>query len=166
MLWSRLFLLLFMALMCFDSVLTSLCNAFVCTTFFFPQLTSFQPLNSIKVETILQRATVGDELFFLRGRILKMCVSFLFCEIFLLQSSFKKKKMFLCCNAFLCNVVFSMVEAGGMLRRWITQLGILSFDIKQSFRVMNQRYIYKPCSPDFTVASESKIISVFNRFSV
>ena len=56
-------------------------DEFLCDDFFL-QLTSSQPLSLIKVETILQLVTVEAELFFLRGLILKMCVSFLFCDIY------------------------------------------------------------------------------------
>lgn len=63
--------------------------------------------------------------------------SFFFCKIYFNCLS----ENVLCCNAFVSNVTFSMVGPGRILRRRITQLGILSFDIKQNFRVMNQRYI-------------------------
>lgn len=68
--------------------------------------------------------------------------SFFFCKISHCMIYFSCLSIIvLCCNAFLCNVIFSMVGPGGIMSRWITQLSILSFDIKQNFRVMNQRYI-------------------------
>lgn len=74
----------------YSLVINYLCNDLVCILFFVPQLTLFQPLNLIKVETILQLVTVGAEWFFLRGLIIKMWVPFLFCKD-LLQSVFHKK---------------------------------------------------------------------------
>ena len=93
---KRVFELQFMVLMCFSSYNFS--DEFLCDDFFL-QLTSFQPLSLIKVETILQLVTVGAELFFLRGLILKMCV-FLSLLPDLLQFFFFLK----CCNSLLYDV--------------------------------------------------------------
>ena len=86
---------------------------------------------------------------------------FFFCEIYF-------NRLFLCCNAFLFNVIFRMVDPGGMLSRWITQLGILSFDTKQSFRVMNLRYVERYHQISLTnkcdASATKKITSLSNLF--
>ena len=123
----------------YGSVMNSLCNDSVCI-FFVPAVDIISAIEFDKSGDHLATGDRGGRVVLFERTDNKDVRSFFSSARFTLIVF---QKNVLCCNAFVCNVIFfRMVGPGEMLSRWTTQLGILSFDIKQNFRVMNQRYIY------------------------